>query len=326
LKVMETAQRRLRLLAARDWSFTPRASLAVEPPREHLFIAARPMASVDYYRAAPEAESSVRVVFDFELERWLGRDRREVIRPGTRVVLVRMPSRGWAQVLDAFGGCIAEVVWLIDDDVLAAREDGTLPGDYRLRLLSDYLGFKKVFERYVAKVWASTPTIASYYPPDRVELRPPSLVADRAIRRDWVTLFYHGTASHRGEHRFLREIFERVQHRTPRTVIEVCGDRALRSLYQGIPRMRVVHPVPWPDYLALLQAGRYDIGLVPLLDTPFNRARSGVKALEIAAIGATGLLSRRSPYTDYAHLPAMHFASDDPSDWVERILSLVALR
>ena len=61
------------------------------------------------------------------------------------------------------------------------------------------------------------------------------------------------------------------------------------------------------------------LGLAPLLDTPFNRARSGVKALEVAWSGARGLLSNRPPYTDYAHLPGMHLVGDEPSAWVDEI-------
>ncbi|HXK18881.1 MAG TPA: hypothetical protein VNG33_13815, partial [Polyangiaceae bacterium] len=142
--------------------------------------------------------------------------------------------------------------------------------------------------------------------------------------RPWVTIFYHGTASHRREHAFLRPIFEHVQSRLQHTVIEVTGDHALYRAYRGVPRLRVLHPLPWPDYLAHLHASKYHIGLAPLLDSPFNRGRSGLKALQLAELGAQGVLSRRAPYTDYANLPGLHLVGDEPAEWVERIMSLAA--
>jgi hypothetical protein len=43
----------------------------------------------------------------------------------------------------------------------------------------------------------------------------------------------------------------------------------------------------------------FDIGLAPLCDTPFNRARSSVKLKEYAAAGATWLASPVGPYAGY---------------------------
>jgi hypothetical protein len=71
-----------------------------------------------------------------------------------------------------------------------------------------------------------------------------------------------------------------------------------------------------------LRAGNYQIGLVPLLDTPFNRGRTGIKAFEIAAIGAHGVLSRCAAHLEHASVPGMHFVDDSEDAWVERILEL----
>jgi hypothetical protein len=236
-----------------------------------------------------------------------------------------MPSSRWVNVIERAGDRILEVVWLIDDDVVAARDDAWLPKDYRLRLLGDYLRFRRGFASSIDRVWASTPAVAARLPASRVELRPPRPLEPSGIRQPWVTVFYHGTASHRREHAFLRSIFEQVQARTQRVIFEVAGDHAVYRMFRAVPRVRVLHPMPWPDYLAHLGACRYQIGLAPLLDTPFNRARSGVKALEIAAIGAHGILSRRAPYTDYENEPGMHLVGDSPSEWVEQIVSLAEL-
>ena len=113
-----------------------------------------------------------------------------------------------------------------------------------------------------------------------------------------------------------------MQQTLQHTVVELTGDHALYRTFRHVPRLRVLHPMRWPDYLVHLHTGSYDVGLVPLLDTPFNRARSAVKALEVASIGAQGILSRRSPYTQCAHLPGMHLVGDEPEEWVAMIVKI----
>ena len=324
MKVLQRLKRRLQLELAGDLSLVPQGQRAGGAGRQLLVIAAHPIPTLDYYlRELVREHPSARIAYDAEVERWCGPAPAEVIAPDTRVILVRMPSSRWARVIADAGPSICEVSWLIDDDVVAAKADAWLPRDYRSRLLGEHLRFRRDFSRLIDRVWASTPRIAARFPAARVELHPPRAIAPEPVSR-WVTIFYHGTGAHRRELDFLLPIFEEVQARCQNTIIEVVGDHALYRRARSVPRMRVLHPLVWPDYLAVLAAGKYDIGLAPLLETPFNLARSGIKALEIASIGAQGVLSARPPYSDYAHLPGVHLVSDDPSAWRERIVALVA--
>jgi hypothetical protein len=293
--------------------------------RRLLVVAARPNPTVDYYlRDLLDAEPSEasRLVFDDQVESFVGARRGEVIQLGTRVILVRMPSSRWRSVLTHAEREIVDVTWLIDDDVLAARDDVWLPEQFRLKLLCDYVRFKRDFASLIDRIWASTPQIAARFPAARVELRPPKLFRGVVPDRRWVTIFYHGTSAHRREQAFLLPIFHEVQARCDHTLIEVSGDHALYRDFRSVPRLRVLHPLGWPDYLAHVRAGNYDIGLAPLLDTPFNRGRSGLKALQFSELGVRGVLSRRAPYIDHAELPGMHLVSDDPAAWIEQIVEL----
>jgi hypothetical protein len=325
VRLPERLWRRLQLGWVRDWQLVPRADHGGGQARRVLVVAARPCPTVDYYtRDLLEAEPSDgnRLVFDDQVDAFVGPRPREVIEPGTRVILVRMPSSRWQGVLRAAEREIVDVTWLIDDDAVAARDDDWLPEPFRLKLLGDHLRFKRDFAGLIDRVWASTPQIAARFPAGRVEVRPPKLFAAPRPERRWVTIFYHGTSSHRREHAFLLPIFHEVQARCDHTLIEVSGDHALYRAFRGVPRLRVIHPLGWPDYLAHLRAGNYDIGLAPLLDTPFNRARSGLKALQLTELGVQGVLSQRAPYTDYATLPGMHLVSDDSAAWTARIIEL----
>jgi hypothetical protein len=324
LKGIQTLQRRLQVKLARDWSLLPVGSHQGGPAQHSVVIAPRRLPTIDYYVAdlLGSGVQNHRLILDDETSPGSEAVLLAELPPQTRVVLVRMPSERWARPLAVAKDKLVEVVWLLDDDVLAAREDKWLPEAYRLRLLTSYLRFKRAYADLIDRVWASTPAIAARFPAERVEVRPPQAI--RLPQARPVTIFYHGTAAHRREHAFLLPIFEELQARTERTVLEVIGDHELYRLFRSVPRLRVLHPMRWPDYLAHLRSGRYDIGLAPLLDTPFNRARSGIKALEIASIGAQGVLSRRPPYTEYAHLPGLHLVGDDPAEWVRTIMGLTS--
>lgn len=325
MRFPERLLRRLHVGLVRDWQVAPSAAHGGGEARRVLVVAARPCPTVDYYaRDLLEAKPSGgnRLVFDDQVGAFLGPRPAEVIQPGTRVILVRMPSSRWQAVLRSAAREIVDVTWLIDDDVLAARDDDWLPEQFRLKLLSEHLRFKRDFASLIDRVWASTPQIAARFPLERVEVRPPKLFSASPLERRWVTIFYHGTAAHRREHAFLIPIFKEVQARCDHTLIEVSGDHAIYRAFRSVPRLRVIHPLPWPDYLAHLRAGSYDVGLAPLLDTPFNRGRSGLKALQLSELGVQGVLSRREPYTDYAALPGLHLVGDDSAAWTEQIVEL----
>ena len=324
MRLRERLGRSLQVALSRNQELVPCGARPGGAAEHLVIIAPRRIPTIDYYlrdlMVAQGADSVV--VFDDEAEQWLGPHATRTIPAKSRVVLVRMPGSAWARVLERDQHALVEVIWLIDDDIPAAREDAWLPDDYRLRLLSDYSRFRSSFEHLIDKVWASTPIVAARFPPNRVTVRPPQPIAAPSSPRPWVTIFYHGTAAHRREHAFLLPIFEQLQQRSAHTVIEVSGDHAVYRMFRGVPRLRVIHPMPWPDYLIQLHAGRYDIGLVPLLDTPFNRARSAVKAIELASAGVRGIVSRRAPYTDQAQLPGIYLAGDDPAEWLAQILRL----
>lgn len=325
MRALERSWRSVLIGLTRDWSFVPGGTRSGGRSSRDLIIAPRPVPTVDYYLQELLVDSAprpARLAYDADVTRWLGASATETIEPGTRVVLVRMPSSRWASVIEAAREKVVEVVWLIDDDVVAARDDRWLPDDYRARLLSDYARFRRKFAHLVDRVWASTTPIAERFPASRVDLRPPQPIPQRAADERSVTIFYHGTSSHRREHAFLLPVFHRVQARSTSTLIEVAGGHAVYRMFRAVPRLRVVHPMPWPDYLRHLRAGNYHIGLVPLLDTPFNRGRTGIKAFEIAASGARGVLSRCPAHLEQRNVPGMHLVDDSEDAWVECILEL----
>jgi glycosyltransferase involved in cell wall biosynthesis len=77
------------------------------------------------------------------------------------------------------------------------------------------------------------------------------------------------------------------------------------------------------EYVRRLVTLAPDIGLAPLRDTPFNRAKSDIKALEYAALGAAGVLSDLAPTGRGGRAPG-DSGRTDPRDWEEAVSRLVA--
>jgi len=72
---------------------------------------------------------------------------------------------------------------------------------------------------------------------------------------------------------------------------------ALRKTCHEIKNIRYIPSVTsYGDYKKILSGERFDIGLAPLLDTRFNRAKSAVKLYEYVAAGSPCMASAVLPY------------------------------
>lgn len=110
-------------------------------------------------------------------------------------------------------------------------------------------------------------------------------------------MLYMGTTTHDGDLALLAPVLQRLHAAHPGafTVVTVGVAKGLADQ----PWMRVVKPpkssyqqfVPW-----LASQGPFDIGLSPLLDTAFNRAKSDIKCLDYLALGARPVVSDVEPY------------------------------
>jgi hypothetical protein len=95
-------------------------------------------------------------------------------------------------------------------------------------------------------------------------------------------------------------------------------------MFRGIPRVRVIHPMPWSDYLAYAGSVRYQVGLAPCFDTLFNRARSHSKVFDITRLGAVGIYSKVTPFAEkIVHGETGLLCDNDQGQWVAAIIPLL---
>ncbi|MGH8640787.1 MAG: hypothetical protein ACRET6_03690 [Burkholderiales bacterium] len=240
---------------------------------------------------------------------------------GAMVVFVRYVPPAWARLVAAIRPRLRGLVFFMDDDVLDVRASAGMPWHYRWKLARLAAVRLWWLRRHGAELWVSTSYLQNKYATWQPRLVLPSPSSNATGPR---RVFYHGTASHEAEKRWLRPVAEEALRRDERLVFEIVGGPALDSLYRGLPRVNVMHQMKWPAYQAFLSMPGRLVGLAPLMNGPFNRARSYTKFFDITRCGAVGVYSPNSACADVvSHGVEGLVVALDQEAWVEAILNLV---
>ncbi|WP_237063443.1 glycosyltransferase family 1 protein [Microbulbifer zhoushanensis] len=249
---------------------------------------------------------------------------------GATVVFVRYLPGPWRALVTQHRAAIAGLYLFMDDDLFDWRAFIGMPLRYQAKLLRLSWRHRGWLRSQGAKLLVSTPYLQSKYAhwqPQLLPARPPEPVlagAGTAESPPVMTVFYHGSASHGADLRWLRPVIAEVLERNEKLVFEVIGNAAVNRLFRGLPRVHVLHPMKWPTYRALVQRPGRTIGLAPLLDNRFNRARAHTKFFDITLAGAVGVYARGDIYGDIVRdgenglLVPM-----EQGAWAEAILRLV---
>jgi hypothetical protein len=244
---------------------------------------------------------------------------------GALVIIVRHAARRWLRFLAEQADRWCGVAWLVDDDIPAAWRCQELPLGYRLRTSGRFLWVERDLLSVCDRVWASTEALQQRYAQWKPVVVPPLYpfqarsAAPAGVRR-WC---YHGTRAHRAEMNWLKPVVAAVQRRVPDAEFEIMGGVGVRRLLAGIPRVHVLPPRSWRDYVEHCRNSQIAVGLAPLLPGSFNAARAHVKLFDITHAGAVGVYSRRAPYFPTLATAGVVFADDDQAVWSEQIVALL---
>ena len=245
---------------------------------------------------------------------------------GANLVLCRtLPKMalGWLERERAAFGTIR---YLIDDDLAAAAEDASLPAAYRERMAAAAARQPRLLA-LADEVVACNGQLATRLREGHGNVRvmtPPLIsplpalahfAAGPSAERPW-RIGFHGTRAHLADLAQIAPALEGLQRdRDDAELALMLGEHTPAGL-AALPRTRCPAPLPWGKYRDYQASRRVHIGLAPLLDTPFNRAKSFIKFLDIAAMGGVGIYSNRYPYTELVeHGVNGLLADDDPADW-----------
>lgn len=88
------------------------------------------------------------------------------------------------------------------------------------------------------------------------------------------------------------------------------------------PQVEIYEPCEVQDYPKWLMSKRVDIGLAPLADLPFNRAKSALKYVEFGAMGIPGVYADLEPYECVKH-GVTGLKAKKPIDYYRRLKQLI---
>ena len=279
---------------------------------------------------------------------------------GATVIFVRYLPAGWKRLIKRTHHSLTELVYFMDDDLWDYRAAAGLSFKYRFKLARYATRHQHWLKALHATLWVSTTWLANKYAAQQprlimpaLPLAAPSLTAPSAASAiastsspfsiatsvaagsttptahttdtapETLTLFYHGSASHRADIAWLHPVIKAVLARNTRLQFEIIGDTRTRALYSNLQRCTVLSPMSWPAYQALIATPGRHIGLAPAVPHPFNQARSYTKFFDITLAGAVGIYAAQGPCQGVLkHQQHGLLIEMAPEAWVEAILLL----
>ncbi len=228
----------------------------------------------------------------------------------------------------------AKLVYQIDDDLLA------LPGDDPTAAAKREI--VAIFLREADGVIVSTAALRARYAAHNARIAVVGNALDERLlvqsasapsaNPARVVLGYMGTHTHDADLLLLLPALTELAYSTDLPLeLQIVGGAAnpetLAQLSQlPFPVTRLPPPVvEYPQFLPWFTGNvRWDIALAPLSDTPFNRAKSDIKFLDYAALGAPGIYSDLPVYAETVrHGQTGLLAANTTESWVTSLRSLI---
>ena len=243
------------------------------------------------------------------------------------VVISRYLPRKWLGVLEELRRQGIKIVYFMDDDLFDLRALQGLPWRYTWKIVSRALVHRRRLQRLCSDVWVSTPYLAEKYAGLQPVLLQPmlslkTLETPKSIHES-IHVCYHGTASHQQEIEWLLPIVKAVQERTDHIHFELFGTQAVHKIFRTLPRVSILHPMSWPNYLSFTSVQKRNLALAPLLPGAFNAGRGPVKFYDYARMGAVGLYSDEPPYRGFINDGVDGvLLENDPGVWADALTEL----
>jgi glycosyltransferase involved in cell wall biosynthesis len=146
-----------------------------------------------------------------------------------------------------------------------------------------------------------------------------------------ITIGYMGTLTHEADLMSVLEPLRALLRRSSgRVRFELVGGSArpgFEGLFPGLPfrRLSPGSDHPYPRFAAwMLRSLRWDVALAPLVPSPFADAKSDLKYLDYAALGAAGVYADAPPYREAAADGETGLLARDPDGFARALSELVS--
>ena len=268
---------------------------------------------------------------------------REIVPHGADLVIV---DRLWRpdvtlqmaeNLLDEIRQAGAKFIYCLDDNLLdlpLERLDWPRP---------EHLTILRYWLQQADGVMVSTPYLAQrlqtfnskvFLIPNALDERllVPRPASPEVETRNRITLGYMGTQTHDEDLRLILPAIRSInENHAGQVVLEIVGvtsNPETLDLVKGLP-VRWISPEPreseYPLFMLWFTSQiHWDVALAPLHDTIFTRAKSDIKYLDYAAIGAPGIFSNVPAYSStIQHGQNGLLADNTPEEWKAAIESFI---
>lgn len=257
------------------------------------------------------------------------KDRDALLAEGTVVIVSRYLSEDWLRAILRRQYRLGGVYYLMDDDVTLAENDRDMPEHYRKRMIGVAHGEFQAMLHLCSRFIATSRFLSERFTSAKTDLLTPPYIhpcpdLDHLDDLSEIRIEYHGTSVHRADLDAISSALVRIHNTYPHVRIRTFMGRSAPQSLRSLKRVEIVGDMPWDDYREAVATSRAHIGLAPMLGTPYNRAKSFVKAMDIARFGAVGLYSRGAPYDEViTHGKNGFLLENDAAIWFQTLAWLI---
>ena len=244
----------------------------------------------------------------------------------TNILIVRHASKNWLHFLHDFSNSSHNIQFLFDDDIQNVIYDSNIPLKYATKTNRRFSEINRHLNNLYPQAIVSNHILAQKYnlSPNNILPPVPNIIdiPNDAYKEndDTCIIFYHGTYSHIREIKWLYNIIKFTLSNLGNCFFEISGGEKVYNLFNDIRNVRFIKPMDWFSYLSYTIKFRFDIGLAPLLDSPFNTSRTYTKFFDITRSGAVGIYSECSAYdTIIKHEHNGLLVPNTESAWIDAI-------
>lgn len=298
---------------------------------------ARPTEDIYFLEsAAPLLRAGGHDVGRLYMRGWKGWLAKKLLRRmiGVNLIVCRSLPRRWIDWLQRHRAQFGRVVYLIDDDIGAAANDVTLPDQYRQRMAGIaecQTGLLALCDNVVAcsdvlaeRFHSRHPSVSVLTPPLLTQLPSVAHFESPPSREVPWRIGFHGTRAHLNDLVHISPALQALQLQREDSGIEVMLGKHTPEPLRQLPRVTTPDPLSWQTFRTYQASHQIHIGLAPLLASPFNRGKSFIKFLDIAAMGGVGVYANRYPYTEIVrHGENGFLVEDDPGAWQSALNDLL---
>lgn len=250
------------------------------------------------------------------------------LKRGVDIIVTRYIAESWLEVLLKFKNSIRSITYVMDDDLLAAYQTTNLPESYRKRMrnvaLRDWRVMSLICDNYVN---TSAALAAKYFGRKSILMHPAFFEQNALSKANIHTptiISYHATGGHKNDIDFLAEIIKKILDKHSNVQFKIVLGGYCPEVLKNHPQVYVYKNMSWEDYQSFIRLERSDIGLAPLLKTPYNEAKSIVKLIDIASLGAVGIYSDCDSYRClFENGKGGFIAPNEPTAWFKLLDYLI---